>query len=59
MEEKCEKKRRMDQKNQREEGRKAPYVSKNEAKYKVKEIKLWRKIATALVWLLYQLSLML
>lgn len=30
-------------------GRKAPYVSKNEAKYKVKEIKLWQEIATALV----------
>lgn len=30
-------------------GRKAPYVSKNETKYKVKEIKLWREIATALV----------
>lgn len=49
MEEKCGKKGRMDQKNQGEEGRKAPYVSKNEAKYKVKEIKLWCEIATVMV----------
>lgn len=43
-EEKCEKKRGLDQKDKggggRSEGRKAPCVSKNEAKYKVKEIKL-------------------
>lgn len=32
-----------------EGGRKTPYVSKNEAKYKVKEIKLWWEIATVLV----------
>lgn len=33
--------------NESEGGRKVPYVSKNEAKYKVKEIKLWQEIATA------------
>lgn len=39
-EEKCGKKRRLDQKDKGEEGRKAPCVSKTEAKYKEKEIKL-------------------
>lgn len=45
-EEKCGKKRRLDQKDKGEEGRKAPCVSKTEAKYKDKEIKLLQEIVT-------------
>lgn len=42
------KKRGLDQKDRgrKEGGRKAPCVSKNEAKYKVKEIKLKQEIVT-------------
>lgn len=57
-EEKCGKKRRLDQKDKGEEGRKAPCVSKTEAKYKEKEIKLLQEIVTPPVWLVYQLSVM-